>query len=420
MKSFFLKIFQNKISKIFFIFTLLFLGFCLFNATSKVSATTDCPNPSSGCYCYPRHVSVTYNSCSNGKITSATFKWDGSNCGFYVFNFYGSSSSGNQIGSVNLGHAAGSSESHTLSGISASANLGVGTKDPLKSNPEITFDTSPTNNCPPPITDTPTPTITPAATHTPTPSPTPSGPTATPTITPTPTPIFTTGDVTVHFEGIDKDNFPAPGGQDHSSRHIVLFLYKPAQDGTVDFSKNATYTLPPSTVQLQSTDTNKPDYGFFRNKSFPMKGVPTGDYYILVKAKEGSLVEEIGDSAIPITGGAKNVIVNIDGNSDNQDLPTDPPLLRMGDIITDCTGTSTASCSYNYINALDYSALKDCFGANITSADCLAHNLSAGHDYNIANLNDHDGVDGVDYTILLKHFENHGVGDITQNGGKDH
>jgi hypothetical protein len=36
------------------------------------------------------------------------------------------------------------------------------------------------------------------------------------------------------------------------------------------------------------------------------------------------------------------------------------------------------------------------------------------------NLNDHDGVDGVDYTILLKHFENHGVGDITQNGGKDH
>lgn len=258
----------------------------------------------------------------------------------------------------------------------------------------------------------PTPTITP--------SPTPSGP------TPTPTPLFTTGDITVHFEAIDKDNFPAPGGQNHTNRYIVMFLYLPKQDGTVDFSGLATYTLPPAQVYLSSSNTNSNDFGFFRNKTFPMKGVPSGSYYILVKAKEGSLVEEVGNSPIPIVGGSSNIIVNIDNLSQDQTLPTTPPLMEMGDIITDCTGTDPASCSYNSIDLLDYSALKDCFGPNLTSADCLKHNLSNnGYDkYNIAELNDANAqeglVNGVDYTILLKHFLKTGVGGVTQNGGKDH
>ncbi|MDE2026466.1 MAG: hypothetical protein KGJ07_08310 [Patescibacteria group bacterium] len=421
MKLISLKIFKNKISKFFFVIILLTLGLYLFNKIDKVSATTDCPNPSSGCYCYPRHVSVTYNSCSGNKVTSATFHWDGSNCGFYVFHFYGGSSSSNDIGNVNLGRAAGTNESHTLTGINASTNLGVGTVDPARNNvPQITFDTSATNNCTPPTpTSTPTPTVTPTIT----PTPTPSGPTATPTLTPTPTPIFTTGDVTVHYEAIDQNNTPLPGGQKHKLHYIVLFLYKDNPNG-VDFSKaTPTYVLPAATVQEQ-TDPNANDYGYFRNQNFPMKGVASGNYYILVKAKEGSLVTEFGSNLlIPIVGGQNNVIVNIDGKDPNSSLPTTPPLLQMGDIITDCS--SQSNCSYNIVDPLDYSALKDCFGyPNITGTqltNCNNHNLGGGIDgYNIADLNDDGVVDGVDFTILFKNYQFPGLGGTTQNGGKDH
>jgi len=255
-----------------------------------------------------------------------------------------------------------------------------------------------------------TPSITttmPNCTITPTSNPT-SGitPTSPPNVTPTSPPLPPTkGALTIQVEGIGLSENPNPL---HPNRQIVLYFYPTTDTG---FSHSPQVF----TGNVSFNQVN----GFFSNASFPLTGLTAGQYLVLARTQQGSLVSQVGtgDGTGPITivntGGA-NLLVDTQDASDTN-AATIVPILHMGDFIRGCGNPS--SCDFNYVYTLDWSALVDCFGDKRPSVACVAHGTFPNTQDSLADINDDGIVDGVDYTILMKNFGHFGVGQQTMNRG---
>ncbi|MDE2590066.1 MAG: hypothetical protein KGL95_10430, partial [Patescibacteria group bacterium] len=158
--------------------------------------------------------------------------------------------------------------------------------------------------------------------------------------------------------------------------------------------------------------------GYFSNASFPLTGLTAGNYLVLVRTLQGSLVAQIGtgDGTGPITivtTGGDNYLVDTQ-NSQDQNADTTAPTLFMGDIVTDC---SSSSCDFNHVYTLDWNALVDCFGDKKSSSTCTAHGTFPNTQDTVTDLNDDGQVDGVDYTILMGNFGHFGIGQQSMNRG---
>lgn len=240
-------------------------------------------------------------------------------------------------------------------------------------------------------------------------NPTPTTPpNITPTTPPNPTPTTppgTKGNLTVQIQGIGLQDNPNPF---HPTRRVVLYFY-PSADTTFQHLIKA----------FPGTVTFNPNNGFFSNASFPLTGLLAGNYLVLVRTTQGSLVSQIGtgDGTGPITitttGGA-NMLVDLQ-NSQDTNADTTAPILLMGDLVNDCA--SSSSCNFNYVFTLDWSALVDCFGDKKTSVACVAHGTFPSTSDTLSDLNDDGVVDGVDYTMLLGNFGHFGIGQQNMNRG---
>jgi hypothetical protein len=244
-----------------------------------------------------------------------------------------------------------------------------------------------------------------ASAPTPTSHPT-TNPTPTTPITPGPTiPPATTGNLSVQIDGIGLQDNPNPL---HPTRKIVLYFYNPTDTSFQHILRVFTGIV-----------TFNPNTGYFSNASFPLTGLFSGHYLVLVRTPQGSLVAQIGtgDGTGPIyittTGGANMLVDLQDAQDTNAD--TTPPILLMGDLVNDCQ--SSSSCNFNYIFTLDWSALVDCFGDKKTSVACVAHGTFPNTQDTLADLNDDGVVDGVDYTMVLRNFAHFGIGQQNMDRG---
>ncbi|MDE2026245.1 MAG: hypothetical protein KGJ07_07160, partial [Patescibacteria group bacterium] len=150
------------------------------------------------------------------------------------------------------------------------------------------------------------------------------------------------------------------------------------------------------------------------------KGLSEGNYLVLVKSLDGSLMSQIGtgDGTGPITivtTGGSNYLVDIQDSQD-QNADTSVPLLKMGDIIT-------SGSSFNLVDTLDYSAFTDCYGQTppALSDACFKHQglIDTKTQVFLPDLDDDGKVDGTDYTMLEGNYGHYGVGASDLNRGND-
>ncbi len=212
-----------------------------------------------------------------------------------------------------------------------------------------------------PVSNTPEPSIS----TTPQPSTTPSA--------------GTLGTLSVHFEGIDPQNTILPN---HLQRNVILSFY-PDQNFTKDPVQTVT-----TVVTFSQSDPN----GSFINNTIDLSSIPNGTYYVLAKSPEGSLQELLTQNPITITA---NQTVSLNGTTTN----TNPTNLRMGDLDNN-----------NIVDLQDYNVIIDCYDTKSTSNSCKNHHLSDSLKGLFADINDDGFVDGLDYNLLIRNFNQQGYG----------
>ncbi len=219
-----------------------------------------------------------------------------------------------------------------------------------------------------------------------------------PTQSPTPTiSNQTTGNLTLQFEGIGLDDNANPI---HPKRQVILRFYA----ATDTSFQHALFTSSAGIVTYNSTN------GYFTNGSFPLTGLSSGSYLILVTSPQGSLTSQIGSGdgtgPITITGGQPNMLVDTQ-NSQDPNAATTVPLLHMGNMYQQ-------SSSANTVDILDWNIIKDCFGNTAAAMRdaCLAHSgmIDPATSVFLPDMNDDGTVDGIDYTIVMKNFNHFGIG----------
>jgi hypothetical protein len=258
------------------------------------------------------------------------------------------------------------------------------------SSPDICSSSAPIIQPTPTLTPTVTLTLTPTVGPTNTPTPTPTvTPTLSPTTTLTPMPGATAANITVHFEGIDRQNNINPK---HLQRKLTLYFYK-----TNNFSNNSSSNLIAVRTDLLTyvrPNLNNPSAidGFFTNPNFNLGMIPTDDYFVLMRSQEGSVREQVSPSQLTHiqTGGDGTVNIIIDP-SDSSNVQ----LLQMGDL--DNSGN---------VGIGDFNIIVDCYGVKSITTVCKAHNVTDIIFSTIpyVDINDDGEIDGIDYNILIRNF----------------
>ncbi len=225
-----------------------------------------------------------------------------------------------------------------------------------------------------------------------TPTTTPAGPTATPA--PSPTPIPATGNVAVFFQGIDSLNNIKPK---HQQRQLTLYFYTKNTYGSDPTGTHATYKVT-DVVTVNNTNVNDPLNASFMNQLFNLGNIASGDYYILAKSTEGSLRQLLSTQKIHIDASTINTIVNTNTSNGNPNIP----ILPMGDIVND-----------NSVDIGSYNIIYNCYGYpnKYDHTKCPSSMISQLSDSTkgfFADINDDGIVDGIDYNILIRDFNNNG------------
>jgi hypothetical protein len=230
-----------------------------------------------------------------------------------------------------------------------------------------------------------------------------------PTVSPTqPGALLTTGNLSLQLESIGKDDNNNPL---HPTRKVILYFFD-QQDTAL---QHALFVSPVTNVSYNTIT------GYFANASFPLTGLTSGQYLILARTLQGSLVSQIGSGQngtgpITIVGGTGNMLVDTQ-NSQNTTAATVVPILHLGNAVTSCTDAT--HCSFNTVDLLDYSAVVDCFGTKKSADNCLAHGVFPNTSDTITDFNDDGVVDGTDFTIMMKNYKLFGTGGNIFDRGSD-